>query len=92
MATSTPVPHREPKLALPRPKNSINLCDAIGLEAEPGQVATPAEIAKRVLASGYQTTAANFVMVVATALSKHQGFKRIGRGQYERLAAQVPTG
>jgi len=93
-ATATAVAKvpREPGLALPRPKNSINLPDAIALEAEPGQVVTPTEIAKRVLARGYQTTAAKFAMVVANALSKDKRFKRIGRGQYERLAAQVAAG
>jgi hypothetical protein len=80
-----PARQRAPKLALPRPKNSLSLPDAIALEAEPGQVVSPAEIAKRVLASGYQTNASKFAMVVANALNKHKGFRRIGRGRYERV-------
>jgi hypothetical protein len=75
---------RSARLALPRPKNSISLPDAIALEVEPGQTVTPADAAKRVLASGYQTTAKTFTMVVANALSKDKRFKRIGRGTYER--------
>lgn len=73
------------RLALPRPKNAISLPDAIALEVEAGQTITPAEAARRVLANGYQTTAKTFTMVVANALSKDKRFKRIGRGEYERV-------
>lgn len=78
--------HRPAKLALPRIHNSIRLPDAITLEAEVGEVVTPAEIAKRVLASGYQTSAARFETVVASAMSRHKAFRRVGRGQYERVS------
>ena len=77
---------RSARLALPRPKNAISLPDAIALEVEVGQEITPAEAAKRVLASGYQTTAKTFTMVVANALSKDKRFKRLGRGKYERAS------
>ena len=76
---------RAARLALPRPKNAISLPDAIALEVEVGQSITPADAAKRVLASGYQTTARTFTMVVANALSKDKRFKRLGRGKYERV-------
>lgn len=77
---------RSVRLALPRPRNAISLPDAIALEVEPGQTVTPADAAKRVLANGYQTTAKTFTMVVANALSKDRRFRRIGRGQYERVS------
>jgi hypothetical protein len=76
---------RSARLALPRPRNAISLPDAIALEIEAGQTVTPAEAAKRVLANGYRTTAKTFTMVVANALSKDKRFKRIGRGNYERV-------
>jgi hypothetical protein len=74
------------KLVLPRPKNSVSLTDAIAMAVEPGVTVTPTEVAKLVLANGYETTAAKFAMVVANALNKHEGFRRIGRGQYERCS------
>jgi hypothetical protein len=72
-------------IALPRQKNSISLPDAVALEAEPGQVVTPPEIARRVLASGYHTRSKTFTAVVTNVLSNDQRFKRVGRGRYERL-------
>jgi hypothetical protein len=77
---------RSARLALPRPKNAMSLPDAIAVEVEVGDSITPAEAAKRVLASGYQTTAKTFTMVVANALSKDKRFKRLGRGKYERAS------
>ena len=77
---------RSARLALPRPKNAISLPEAIALEVEVGQSITPADAARRVLASGYQTTAKTFTMVVANALSKDKRFKRLGRGKYERVS------
>ena len=77
--------HRPATLALPRLKNSLSLPDAIALEAEVGEVVTPAESAKRVLTSGYQSNAVRFETVVASAMSKHDGFRRVGRGRYERV-------
>jgi hypothetical protein len=76
---------RSARLAMPRPKNAMSLPDAIAIEVETGQTITPAEAARRVLASGYQTTAKTFTMVVANALSKDKRFKRLGRGKYERV-------
>jgi len=84
-ATPAATRHRPAKLALPRIHNSLSLPDAIALEAEVGEVVTPADIAKRVLASGYQTNAVRFETVVASAMSKHKGFRRVGRGRYERV-------
>ena len=75
---------RSARLAMPRPKNAMSLPDAIAVEVEVGDSITPAEAARRVLASGYQTTAKTFTMVVANALSKDKRFKRLGRGKYER--------
>ena len=76
---------RSARLAMPRPKNAMSLPDAIAIEVDVGQTITPAEAARRVLASGYQTTAKTFTMVVANALSKDKRFKRLGRGKYERV-------
>jgi hypothetical protein len=76
---------RSARLAMPRPKNAMSLPDAIAIEVEVGDTITPADAARRVLASGYQTTAKTFTMVVANALSKDERFKRLGRGKYERV-------
>ena len=75
------------RLAIPRLKNSISLPDAVALEAEVGQVVTPPEIAKRVLASGYQTTSKSFTAMCTNTLSNDPRFKRVGRGRYERLSS-----
>jgi len=77
---------RSARLAMPRPKNAMSLPDAIAMEVEVGDSITPADAARRVLASGYQTTAKTFTMVVANALSKDKRFKRLGRGKYERVS------
>ena len=74
------------KLALPRQKNSISLPDAVALEAEVGEVVTPPETARKVLASGYQTTSKTFTAMVTNALSNDKRFKRVGRGRYERVS------
>ncbi|HZM00587.1 MAG TPA: hypothetical protein VFD43_10085 [Planctomycetota bacterium] len=73
------------RLALPRPRNTLSLSDAIAAEVEAGQTVSPTDAARRVLASGYRTTARKFTMVVANALSKDKRFKRLARGKYERI-------
>jgi len=87
-----PAPAGQPALAEPRPrrqpaKNSVSLADALALAVEVRATVSPAEAAQLVQSNGYQSTAKNFGMVVANALSKDARFKRIGRGRYERVAA-----
>ena len=68
-----------------RPKNAVSLPAALADAAEVGAVLTPAEAAELVIANGYVTAGKRFGVQVATALAKHEGFKRVGRGQYERV-------
>jgi hypothetical protein len=74
------------RLIGPRPKNSLNLPDAIAAAVEPGQQVSPIEAADLVLKGGYVTTSKSFRQQVAVALGKHAGFKRVERGKYERLS------
>lgn len=68
-----------------RPKNDVTLPEALADAAEAGAVLSPKEAAEIVQANGYATTSATFPQQVATALAKHPGFKKVGRGQYERV-------
>jgi len=76
---------RSARLIGPRPKNSLNLPDAIAAAVEPGQQVSPSEAADLVLKGGYVTTSKSFRQQVAVALGKHAGFKRLERGKYERI-------
>jgi hypothetical protein len=82
-APSLSLPRNAPRR--PRARNSVSLADAIAMAVEPRAVVSPAEAVRLVLANGYVTTAGRFSMIVANALSKDGRFKRIGRGQYERI-------
>ena len=68
-----------------RPKNEMNLGDAIAKAAKLGAVLTPAEATDLVLASGYKSTSKSFRVAVSTKLAQDKRFKRVGRGQYERV-------
>jgi hypothetical protein len=68
-----------------RAKNSLSLPDAVADAMEVGAVISPREAADLVLANGYKSTAKNFNMLVSNALAKDGRFKRLGRGQYERV-------
>jgi len=68
-----------------RARNEISLPDAIAQAMEVGATVSPKEAAELVLANGYKTTSANFNMMVSNALAKDKRFKRLGRGQYERI-------
>jgi hypothetical protein len=74
------------RLALPRPKNSLSLADAIAAEIEEDETVGPADAARRVLRNGYQTIAKNFTLLVNGTLRKDDRFERVGRGAYRRLA------
>lgn len=68
-----------------RARNAVSLPDAISAAMEIGAVVSPKEAADLVQANGYKTTSANFNMMVSNALAKDKRFKRLGRGQYERI-------
>lgn len=69
-----------------RAKNSMTLPDAICGAMEVRAVVSPKEAAELVRANGFKTTSKNFNMMVSNALAKDERFKRVGRGQYERIA------
>ncbi|HZL99498.1 MAG TPA: hypothetical protein VFD43_04520, partial [Planctomycetota bacterium] len=75
-----------PKARRARSQNQITLSDAIAMAVEVRATVTPTEVAQLVLANGYQSTAKNFAMMVANALAKDKRFRRLARGQYERIA------
>lgn len=68
-----------------RARNDISLPEAIVQACEVGAIVSPAEAAELVLANGFKTTSARFNMMVSNALAKDKRFKRVGRGQYERI-------
>lgn len=79
-----PSGHGRPKRT--RSKNEITLSDAIALAVEVRATVTPTEVAQLVQANGYQSTSKNFAMMVANALAKDKRFRRLSRGQYERIS------
>jgi hypothetical protein len=78
-----------PRQAASAPKtratNTVSLADALAMAVEPRAVVSPAEATDLVKANGYVSTAKNMGMIVANALAKDARFKRVGRGQYERV-------
>ncbi len=68
-----------------RAKNAVSLPDAIAAAMEVGAIVSPKEASELVRSNGYKTTSANFNMMVSNALAKDKRFKRLGRGQYERM-------
>ncbi|MDG2147899.1 MAG: hypothetical protein P8N09_00070 [Planctomycetota bacterium] len=75
----------DPGTARRRARNDMTLPDAICAAMEVRAIVTPKEASDLVLANGFQTTSKNFNMMVSNALAKDTRFKRIGRGQYERV-------
>ena len=69
-----------------RARNDISLGDALAGAMEVRAVVSPAEAAELVRSNGYKTNARNFAMMVSNTLAKDKRFKRISRGQYERVA------
>ena len=53
------------------------------------KVVSPMEAAAAAKCAGYCTTPETFVIQVATALAKADGFRKVGREQYERLATRA---
>lgn len=69
-----------------RAKNDISLGDALAQAMEVRAVVSPSEAAEYVKKNGYKTTSKNFNMMVSNALAKDPRFKRLSRGQYERVS------
>jgi hypothetical protein len=68
------------------PTNTLSLPAALAAAVKPGSVVSPADAAKLVKTRGYKTTAKKFGVAVAHTLAGHAGFKRKGRGEYQRVA------
>jgi len=68
-----------------RAKNDMSLGDALAQSMEVRAVVSPAEASQLVKANGYKTTSKNFNMMVSNTLAKDKRFKRVSRGQYERI-------
>jgi len=68
-----------------RAKNDVTLPDAIAQAMEVRAVISPKEAAQLVKKNGFQTNSKNFNMMISNALAKDARFKRVGRGQYERV-------
>jgi hypothetical protein len=83
---SEPRHHAQPRAPRVRSKNEITLSDAMAMAVEVRATVTPTEVAQLVQANGYRSTSKNFAMMVANALAKDKRFRRLSRGQYERIA------
>ena len=68
-----------------RAKNDMSLGDALAQSMEVRAIVSPAEASQLVKANGYKTTSKNFNMMVSNTLAKDKRFKRVARGQYERI-------
>jgi hypothetical protein len=68
-----------------RARNSVSLPETICKVVKVGATVSPAEVAASVRKTGYKSTAAHFGMMVSNALSKDARFKRLSRGQYQRV-------
>ncbi|HTE04921.1 MAG TPA: hypothetical protein VK824_01910 [Planctomycetota bacterium] len=75
----------EPRQKRARAKNAVSLADALAQCMEVRAVVTPAEAAEMVLRNGYTSTSKNLGMMVSNALARDTRFKRVSRGQYERI-------
>jgi hypothetical protein len=70
-----------------RTRGGLSLKDAVASVVRPGETVTPGEVAERVRASSYESSAANLGQMVASTLARDARFERIGRGQYRRSAS-----
>jgi len=68
-----------------RVKNSMTLLEAILKGVAMGKTVSPAEAAIAAKAAGYKSAGKKFGVQVATALAKAKQFKKLGRGQYQRV-------
>ena len=69
-----------------RLKNAMTLGDALAESMEIRAQVSPAEAADLVVANGYQTVSRHFNMMVSNTLAKDSRFRRVSRGQYERVS------
>jgi hypothetical protein len=69
-----------------RPKNAMTLGDALAQSMDVRAQVSPAEASELVIANGYQTISRHFNMMVSNTLAKDPRFKRVSRGQYERVS------
>ena len=69
-----------------RLKNAMTLGDALAESMEIRAQVSPAEAADLVIANGYQTVSRHFNMMVSNTLAKDSRFRRVFRGQYERVS------
>jgi hypothetical protein len=69
-----------------RPKNVMTLGDALAQSMDVRAHVSPAEASQLVIANGYKTTSKHFNMMVSNTLAKDPRFKRVSRGQYERVS------
>jgi len=69
-----------------RAHNKVSLADALAQAMEVRAVVSPAEASDLVKENGYKSTSQHFGMMVSNALSKDKRFKRVSRGQYERVS------
>lgn len=86
-AQPVPAATTPPAARGPRARNSVTLADAIAMAVEPGATVSPAEAMQLVLSNGFVTHSKSFNVQVTNTLSKDKRFRRVGRGQYERIAA-----
>ncbi len=77
------VPRGPSRSGTPRPRNTLNLADALTAAVDAGMVVSPTEAADLVRKSGYLTNSKTFTQTVTVALSNHSGFRRVERGRYE---------
>lgn len=75
----------EPRTTRRRARNAVSLADALAQCMEIRAVVTPAEAAEMVIRNGYTSTSKNLGMMVSNALARDPRFKRVSRGQYERV-------
>ena len=69
-----------------RVKNAMTLLQAILSGVRSGATVSPAEAAVAAKAAGYRSAGKKFGVQVATTLAKaKQAFKKLGRGQYQRV-------
>jgi hypothetical protein len=76
---------RPPGRPAGRARNESSLLDVIVKVVKAGSTVSPADVASRVRKAGYKSTSAHFGMMVSNALSKDKRFKRVSRGQYQKL-------
>jgi hypothetical protein len=68
-----------------RAKGGLTLVQALEHGVRAGTTVSPAEAAAAAKRAGYKTKSKTFGVQVATALAKAKTFKKLGRGQYQRL-------